>query len=204
LKSIQPEFSDTIILATPGKVSGVVSRGGVMGVMTNQNLNDAFIQVKIGEIDRSTVTGPDGKYSFANLPAGSYTLFYYATDGFYSAKRENIAVGPGSDTTLGKVVLRAVPRLTPPKSFSATYDTAAGIVRLSWQKVVFDSLRWYEVERINLASGRDTVLISADTLLNDTVVGIPAGTVLDYVVRAVDKAFNKSANAGPAEITVGR
>jgi uncharacterized protein (DUF2141 family) len=202
IKPAKPEYSDTIILVAPGGIKGVVSRGGVAGIITNQILNDAFIQVKIGEIDRSTVTGPDGKYSFTNLPAGSYTLFYYATDGFYSAKRENILVRPGIDTTLDKVVLRAVPRLTPPKSLKAQYDTVAGIVRLNWQKVVFDSLRWYEVERIKINVPGDTVYISYDTLFSDTVARMPTGTILDYVVRSVDRAFNRSPNAGPMEITV--
>jgi uncharacterized protein (DUF2141 family) len=202
IKPVKPEYSDTIILVTPGGINGIVSRGGVAGIITNQNLNDAFIQVKIGEIDRSTVTGPDGKYSFANLPAGSYTLFYYATDGFYSAKRENILVHPGVDTTLDTVILRAVPRLSPPKNLSARYDTVAGIIRLNWQKVVFDSLRWYEVERINITAPGDTVYISYDTLFSDTVARMPKGTILDYVVRSVDRAFNRSPNAGPVEITV--
>ena len=202
IKPAKPEYSDTIILVAPGGIKGVVSRGGIAGNQTNQNLRDGFIQVKIGEIDRSTITGPDGKYSFANLPAGSYTLFYYATDGFYSAKRENILVNPGVDTTLDTVILRAVPRLSPPKSLSAHYDSAAGIVRLSWQKVVFDSLRWYEVERINITVPDDTVYISYDTLFSDTVARMPKGSIIDYVVRSVDRAFNRSPNAGPVEIVV--
>jgi hypothetical protein len=202
IKPVRPEYSDTIMLVAPGGIKGVVSRGGVAGIITNQNLNDAFIQVKIGEIDRSTVTGPDGKYSFENLPAGLYTLFYYATDGFYSSKRENIIVRPGVDTTLDKVVLRPVPRLLPPKGLSAQYDTTAGTVRLSWQKVAFDSLRWYEVERINITVPNDTVFITYDTLFSDTVAVLTSGTILDYVVRSVDKAFNRSPNAGPVEIMV--
>ena len=202
LQPRRPDFTDTIVLVAPGGIKGVVSRGGVMGNATNQNLSDAFIQVKIGEIDRSTVTGPDGKYSFANLPMGVYTIYYYATDGFYSSKRENVGVRPGVDTTLDSVVLRPVPRLLPPKGFRADYDTVAGIVNLYWQKVFFDSLRWYEVKRINLTAPGETVYIAYDTLFSDTVSGIPAGTILDYVVRSVDKAFNPSPNAGPVEITV--
>jgi uncharacterized protein (DUF2141 family) len=202
IKPVKPEYSDTIILVAPGGIKGVVSRGGIAGNQTNQNLRDGFIQVKIGEIDRSTITGPDGKYSFANLPAGSYTLFYYATDGFYSAKRENILVHASVDTTIDTVILRAVPRLSPPKNFRAFYDTLAKTVRLSWQKVVFDSLRWYEVERIKINMPGDTVYISYDTLFSDTVARMPKGTILDYVVRSVDRAFNRSPNAGPVEITV--
>jgi hypothetical protein len=196
------EFSDTIVLNAPGGIKGVVSRGGVIGTATNQNLGNGFIQVRIGEIDRLFVTVANGKYSFTNLPAGSYTLFYYATDGFYSAKRENIIVSPANDTTLDTVVLRAVPRLLPPKGFGADYDTVAGIVHLHWQKVTFDSLRWYEVKSINITVPKEITFITYDTLFSDTVKGLPAGTILDYVVHSVDKAFNPSANAGPVEITV--
>ncbi|HEX7510968.1 MAG TPA: carboxypeptidase-like regulatory domain-containing protein, partial [Chitinivibrionales bacterium] len=92
IKPDKPEYQDTLVLAIPGSMGGVVSRGGVAGTNQNQSLKDAFIQIKIGEIDRSTVTGPSGAYFFSNLPAGTYTVYYYATDGFYSAKRENIVV----------------------------------------------------------------------------------------------------------------
>jgi hypothetical protein len=198
------EFSDTIVLNAPGGIKGVVSRGGVIGNGTNQNLSDAFIQVKIGEIDRSTVTGPKGNYSFSNLPQGVYSIYYYATDGFYSAKRENIIVNPGSGTTLDTIILRPVPRLLPPKNLHADYDTAAGIVSLHWQKVTFDSLRYYEIERFINLSLPSTVYITSDTLLSDTVKTVSSGTKLDYVVRSVDKAFNKSSNAGPVEIIIGQ
>lgn len=202
LKPATPVFSDTIVLVAPGGIKGVVSRGGVAGNVTNQNLRDGFIQVKIGEIDRSTVTGPDGKYTFENLPSGAYTVYFYATDGFYSSRMENVAVASGAVSIADTVVLKPVPRLLPPKSLGAFYDSAGGIVRLSWRKVAIDSLRWYEVERVNITAIHDTVFITSDTLWSDTVAGMPSGTVLDYVVRTVDKAFNRSENAGPVEIRV--
>jgi hypothetical protein len=199
-----PEFSDTLILAATGSLQGTVTRNKVLGNASNQNLKDGFIQVKIGEIDRSSITGPDGAYSFSNLPAGVYTIYYYATDGFFSAKRENIAVPSGVNTVVDTVILTPVPRLVPPKGLRAVYDTSASSVSLSWQRVLFDSLRWYELERIDLAGPRDTIIICADTLYRDTLTGFSKGTVLDYVIRSVDKAFNRSANAGPVEITVAR
>jgi len=199
-----PEFSDTLILAATGSLEGTVTRNKVLGNASNQNLKDGFIQVKIGEIDRSSITGPNGAYSFSNLPAGVYTIYYYATDGFFSAKRENIVVPSGVNTFVDTVILTPVPRLVPPKGLRSVYDTSASSVSLSWQRVLFDSLRWYELERIDLAGPRDTVIICADTLYIDTLTGFPKGTVLDYVIRSVDKAFNRSANAGPVEITVAK
>lgn len=202
-KPMQPEYQDTFILAAPGTLHGLVSRGGVLGNNQNQTIKDAFIQIKIGEIDRSTVTGPDGAYSFSNLPAGTYTVYYYATDGFYSAKRENIAVGPGEDRGIDSVILKPVPRLLPPKGFGAAYDTSGGTVRFHWQKVNYDSLWYYVVQRICLSENSfDTAFSTSDTTLTDTLGSIPAGTILYYVVRSIDKAFNPSVNAGPVEITV--
>ena len=168
----------------------------------NQTMKDAFIQIKIGEIDRSTVTGPDGAYSFPSLPAGTYTIHYYATDGFYSAKRENITVRPGSDTLLDSVFLK--PRiLPPPKDFKAVYDTAAGLVSFSWEKVVFETFWYYTVERKCISSSSfDRLFSSFDTLLVDSIGTVPAGTELYYVIRSIDKTLMPSANAGPIEITV--
>ena len=198
----RPEFSDTLVLAAPGSIHGVVTRGGVPGTVANQNLRDAFIQVKIGEIDRFTVTGPDGKYSFPGLPTGIYSIFYYASDGFYTAKKENIMVKPGQDTIIDTVLLKPVPRLRPPSGFFADYDSAAGVVRLYWQKVNYADLRWYKVKRFDLGGLRDSVFTTVDTTAVDSLKSFAAGDTLDYVVLSVDNAFNESQNAGPAEVIV--
>jgi hypothetical protein len=197
-----PEFSDTLVLASPGSIQGVVTRGGVPGTIANQNLHDAFIQVKIGEIDRFTVTGPDGKYSFQGLPTGTYSIYYYSSDGFYTAKRENIFVSPGKDTLIDTVLLKPVPRLIPPSGFHADYDTAAAIVRLYWHKVIYTDLRWYEVKRIDLGGTPDSVFRTVDTTMVDSLKSFSAGDTLDYVVRSVDNATNPSPFVGPVEIIV--
>jgi hypothetical protein len=198
----QPEFSDTLVLAAPGSIQGVVTRGGVPGNVANQNLHDAFIQVKIGELDSFTITGPDGKYSFPGLPSGIYSIYYYASDGFYTAKRENITVNPGKDAMLDTVFLKPVPRLIPPSGFHADYDTAAGIVRLYWQKVNYADLRWYEVKRIDFGGTPDSVFRTVDTTMVDSLKSFAVGDTLDYVVRSVDNATNPSPYVGPAEIIV--
>lgn len=112
-------YRDTIVLALSGTIQGVVSRGNVPGIFTNSQLRDAFIQVKLREIDRFLLTDVDGKYSFANIPAGRYTIFYYATDGFYTASRKDIAVASMQVTTVDTVFLKPFPRLVPPKIFTA-------------------------------------------------------------------------------------
>ena len=201
-KPAEPEFRDTLVLAAPGSIHGVVSRGRVQ--QTNQNLKDGGIQVKIGELDRSTVTGPEGNYSFLNLPAASYTVYYYATDQFYSAKRENIMVRPGKDTVIDTVILKSR-ILPPPQEFTANYDTAAGMVRFNWLPVVFDGFWYYEVERkCRSQSALDKLFDTSDTTLIDTLGTIPAGTVLYYVVRSIAQKLDPSVNSGRIDITVAR
>ena len=202
-----PEFSDTLVLAATGGIRGIVTRNGVQGV-TNQNLKDGGIQVKIGEIDRSYLTGPDGAYSFSNLPAGSYTLYFYAYE-FYCAKRESIVVEADLSASLDTVILTPWPRLllVPPNGLRAVYDTSAGFIALRWQQVRYDSLRWYKVQRINLTDMRETDFICLDTIFTDTIAGIPAETVLDYAVCSVgmvDGKLSQSASTAPVEITVER
>ena len=202
-------FTDTLILARPGGVTGVVSRGGVPGVAANRNTNlaDAAIMVIIQEIGRSFITPQTGEYSFPALPPGTYTIMYYATDGFFSAKRPAV-VKAGILTTIETVILTPIPRLLPPRAFTLHHNKTTGgsdtieTVLLTWEHLVFDSLRWYEVERIDLEGPFDTVFTAVDTFVIDTINGIPPGTTLNYVVRSVDRAFNRSANAGPLEVVV--
>jgi hypothetical protein len=198
---------DTLQLALPGTITGVVSRGGVPGVVASQNTNlqDAAIMVIVQEIEVTPkITPQNGSYSFSSLPPGTYTILYYATDGFFSAKRA-VTVNTGSVTPVDTVILRPVPRLLPPKGFNLSYDTSNGsfsVVHLSWDKVSFDSLRWYEVERIDLTGPFDTTFTITSTTVTDTIRTIPPATILNYVVRSVDRAFNKSSNAGPLEVVV--
>jgi hypothetical protein len=194
---------DTLQLGTSGSIEGIVSRGGVSGYSVSQNvlLMDAMIFVIIQEIGISTVTITDGSYSFDNIPPGTYTLIYYATDGFLSA-RQKIDITAGKTSIAPKITLIQVPRLLPPEDFTAVYDTEDSLVRLSWSPVEYDSLFRYEVDRIDEISETTITLRTTDTLVSDTVRGIPSGTVLFYVVRSVDKAFNKSVNAGPVEIII--
>jgi hypothetical protein len=199
--SNSPGF-DTLKLSSPGALSGVVTRGGILGVVNNQALRDGFIQVKIAELDRFMLTAQNGSFSFAGLPAASYTILCYATDGFYTTIKKDVPVVPGRTTVLDTILLSPVPRLLPPQGFSARLDSVMQSVVLRWNKVTYADLRWYEAERIDPKGLFNRTWITTDTASIDSVGSIPAGTVLYYVVRSIDSAFNKSLNAGPAEVTV--
>jgi hypothetical protein len=197
---VHPAFSDTLMLNPTGALHGVVTRGGVIGTSQNGNLRDGNIVVKIREIDRFTITGPDGRYSFKGLPPGVFALYFYASDGFYTSKREGIRVRSGGDTLIDTVTLSAVPRLVPPAGLRALYDTVAATVSLTWHKVNYPDLQFYQVERIDRNGPYGATLKTTDTSIVDSIGAVPAGDTLNYVICSFDKAFNRSLNAGPAVV----
>jgi hypothetical protein len=192
---------DTITLSQTGEITGVVSRGGLQGTNINSQLHDAFIQVKLRELAADYLTDTDGKYRFVNIPAGTYTVLYYASNDFFTAKRENVLVASSNVTDIDTVVLRAKPVLVPPAVFLARYDTANGIVRLGWSIVVYSDMRWYEVERIDPNGSYSRLWHTTDTVSVDTVATLPRKTTVYYIVRTVDNAFNISRNSNAIEIT---
>jgi hypothetical protein len=189
------------MLKAPGGIRGVVTRNGVLPTTGNAYLKDGFIQVKLRELDRFTITGPDGVYAFDSLPQCRYTILYYSSDGFYSTLRGNVSVAPDSLTVVDTVILNAVPRLNPPGGFYISYDTAGGVVTLGWNKSTFTELRYYEMERIDTAGTYGRIWHTTDTLTTDTIRSIPTGTTLYYIVRCIDLAFNRSGNSIPLQLT---
>ncbi|MGA3099642.1 MAG: carboxypeptidase-like regulatory domain-containing protein [Bryobacteraceae bacterium] len=77
--------------------------GGIQGIV--QNLSGAAVPNAIlllkeaGGSTQRTVSGEDGKYAFANLPPGTYSLTAFAP-GFQVARSEKISVAPGLSTEL--------------------------------------------------------------------------------------------------------
>jgi hypothetical protein len=195
---------DTLVLGAPGTIRGVVSRGGVRGIYSNVLLDNAFIQVRTKEIDRGYVTATDGAYELSGVPAGVYTLLFYASDGFFTAVRESVEVECNVVTEVDTVVLQRIPWASPPKpeGLSALYDTAAATVALTWEPVVVADLRGYEIERIDSLWQTDTLVTTTDTTYVDDISAIPSGARIYYVVRSVNAAFMRSANEGPVEIEV--
>lgn len=199
----EPPVVDTLLLELPGSIGGTVVRSTPSPWQgTNNQLDNGAIMVIVQEIGLSTITPASGGYQFRELPPGNYTVMYYATNGFYTARR-SVTVYPDSVIGVDTVSLKPLPSLQPPAGLTAEYDTAAAKVHLHWETVEYDSLRWYELERKDPFGPYDSVMIVIDdTTFTDDVQGIPAGTTLYYIIRSVDKAFNRSINAGPAEVTL--
>jgi hypothetical protein len=207
---IQPSgarhITDTLVLKRPGSIMGAATRGGQPGQGSNAMLRDAFIQVRLKEIDRGATTGPDGGYRMNAIPDGIYTVLFYATDGFFTAWRDSVTVRAGKTTTLDTIVLERIPWDAPdkPRDLTARYDTAAATIALRWRPAQSALVRGYEIERIDSAWRTDTTFTTVDTAYTDSIAAQPDGALLYYVVRSVSESFMRSANEGPVTIRVSR
>lgn len=199
---IDTTYLKTLILQRPGTVKGVVIRSRVS---LNQQLNNGFIQIRIRELEQFYITDPSGSYTFYNLPYGTYTIYYYAPDGFFTSRVDNIAVFPGKTTIIDTIELKSYQQLLPPPDFKGSLDSVNSLLTLTWSPIKYQKLRYYEIERI--CSEQKSLNRTYETLttsLADTLTSVPDGTFFSYVIRSVDSAYNKSVNAGPVEVVVGR
>lgn len=195
--NVNSQHTDTLILKTPGALRGYVSRSGVI---KNDNLVNAFIQIRIRELDRYFITDQSGSYLFTGIPRGTYTLLFYAADDYFTQIVNRVVVRSSDTTTVNPVVLLPYPKLVPPESFNYTYDTISDIVTLTWKQVQYEKLRYYEVLRICDSIQYEKKLKTTDTRLTDTLRNLPESIRVSYVIHSVDSAYNISENAGPVSI----
>jgi len=196
---------DTLVLRTPGSIHGVVTRSGISGTSSNALLRDGFIEVVVGEINRSVTTGPDGTYLFDDIAQGDYTLVFYADDGFFTTYRESITVISDRITVVDTVRLQRIPWLAPPKPLNLTlqYDTISSVATLNWRAPAIIDLLGFEIERIRAPMTSDTIFATTDSFFVDSLNVSPQDSVhLLYVVRSVNQAFMRSANEGPVELVL--
>ncbi len=198
---------DTIVLQPSGTIRGVVSRGGKTGTSySNSQLKDAFIQVKLMEIDRYYVTSVDGYYQLDRIPPGCYSILYYASDGFLTAILDSVKVDSSGDVKKDTVFLQPIPGLNPPppEAFSLAYDSTTDIVRLNWRRPNIQETVVYHVTRSRVDSFwvKDISVYVEDTLFFDTLTAMPIGTRYSYYVSVYTYYFKESNVAGPLTMTV--
>ncbi len=197
--NVNTPHKDTLILKTPGAILGSVSRSGVI---KNDNLVNAFIQIRIRELDRYFITNQSGSYLFTGIPRGTYTLLYYAADDYFTQIVNNVVVRSSDTTMIDPVVLLPYPKLVPPEGFGYTYNSNSGVATFTWKKVTYDKFRHYEVLRMCDSVQFEKKWKTTDTLLTDTLRNLPSSIRLSYVIHSVDSAYNISENAGPVSIVV--
>ncbi len=84
-------FASASFAQTNGKISGTVYIGSDTTVLHN-------VSVKIAELQRVTVTGDDGTYTFTDVPAGRYTIVAHQ-EGFSDLAR-TVVVAAGASSTV--------------------------------------------------------------------------------------------------------
>jgi iron complex outermembrane receptor protein len=99
-----------VLVVIPGRASGQTT--SVSGVLTNALSGDAVpnavVTLQAAALSRQTRSGPDGRYSFSEVPSGTYQLTVRA-DGYLPLR---------SDITIGATALASDLQLNPELHFS--------------------------------------------------------------------------------------
>lgn len=187
---------DTLDLRRPARLSGIARRDAnpkPAGVAAHEN-----ILVRVAGTGRSAYTDTAGAYVVDNVPAGTYRVAFAAADGHYLPKLlDSIRVAPGAAVTLPPVTLEWSPFVAPPApgGLTVTADSAAGVMRLRWNKVHVSNFDHYLVFRRDSTraggAAADT-FDTGDTTYIDVVNHLPAGTVFTYAVVSVNRLGNAS------------
>lgn len=207
VSGVNPTIHDTLILNSPGTLRGVVSRGGQLSNSGNSKIGNGDIRVVLTEINQSLITGPDGVFSFSNVPEGIYSLAIYPDNNFFSEIRKSIKVTSGSITIIDTVKLNRIPWVKPPKPemLQIEYDTLGASVKLHWNAVHIDNLLGYVVERRLEDSILDPVeTFTKDTMFLESLITYPKGTRIYYSIRSITVQFEESYPEGPVNIVISR
>lgn len=204
---IKPESTitlDTITLTSPGIITGKVTRGGIVGSNSNPSRQDGFIDVYVNEINLHTVTNLSGNYVIPNVPAGTYSLVYYAADGFYVSVKDSITVFPGDTVQIPQFELKRIPWLPPPKPIDlvVSYNKISKTAKLAWSSYANANIIGFQIERRIDPLLVDTIMTTKNNYFTDTLSGFSAGTTIYYVVRSVNDYFVESYNEGPVSIKI--
>lgn len=198
---------DTLILNSPGALRGVVSRGGQQGNSGNSKIGNGDIRVVLTEINQSLVTGPDGVFSFTNVPEGVYSLAIYPDNNFFSEIRKSIKVTSCSLKVIDTIKLNRIPWVKPPKPemLQIEYDTLGASIKLHWNSVQIDNLLGYVVERRFEESILDPVeTFTKDTVFLESLITYPKGTHIYYSIRSITVQFEKSYPEGPVDFVISQ
>lgn len=146
-----------------------------------------FTVTLIGDSTKTVTTGPDGSYTFSNVPAGTYRLETSKSagspTGYGTMKRYNFSVGGGTSNHSGDIGRKA----PKPDAVSASVDSVAGTsgvnvagIRVAWSFTPLSQQFTTFAYRISFRS--PTIGASVDVVgsgaLSDTtiVIGLPPQT----------------------------
>lgn len=208
-------FMDSIIYADDSQpldlgIDTMHAPGSISGSVFLDSIANPGVLIYIPGTSYSAYSDDSGKFVISHVPEGIYSVYYYYP-GYIVGKDSLVNVYSGSDTTLDTKYLQPDPNDDPPapRHISATYDTATGVVTLTWEKVKVSDLYGYYVYRkedsdtdfIKIATAFDTIY--HDTI--DTIINNPNDSTiqcrLQYQVKSVDTLTNTSSFSPRADIT---
>jgi len=127
------------LIAGAGSVNGQTKSGTIQGSVVDPSgraIQGAAVAVTSNlELKRSTVTGDDGRFTVADVPAGVYTVQTSAT-GFATNISENVVVTAGKETTIPESL--ALASVSEEVTIEATADPSLAS-QLSPVKSVLDA-----------------------------------------------------------------
>lgn len=102
MQSCTRSFACAVLVATLAFSANVAAQAGVTlsGKLLNSLSGDSIAgaTVQIDELNRSVMSGPDGSFTFANVPAGTYHMSVHSQG--YSTRRSEITLGATGGTSM--------------------------------------------------------------------------------------------------------
>jgi hypothetical protein len=119
-----PGTSDAPPIGGPAEVSETT--GGIEGVVVDESIQPlAGALVGLKDSSVTTTTGPDGKFSFSNLPPGKYVVLANALG--YEARAQGVDVAAGAVAN-ARLVLPSLPTAVP----YTELKTFSGLIECGW------------------------------------------------------------------------
>jgi hypothetical protein len=167
--SILISSTDTVMhddtLSCPSTVTGIV------GVQLQDDPRTVTIQV-VGLDKYFDNTDKDGWFTMKNMAEGRYSLLLKSTEQHYTPTKVEISVGACVHAALPETLRLAYTGIPVVLGLAASYDTASGVVRLSWRAADYRGFQNYCIFRDfydSAAYAANPVGATSDTVFLDTV-----------------------------------
>lgn len=154
-----------VILAVPSTVTGIV------GVQPQDDPRSVTIQV-VGLDKYFNNTYSDGRFTMKNMALGTYTLLLKSTEAHYTPTTFEITVPASATVFLNDTLWLTYTGIPVVSGLKVSYDTAAGIARLSWNRSTYRGFESYCIFRdfydsVNYSA--NPVAATGDTVFYDTI-----------------------------------
>lgn len=144
---------------------------GIVGLEPQHDPRSVTIRV-VGLDKFFTNTGSDGRFTLSDMAEGAYSLLLESTIEGYTPTIIRVVIHACSNDTLTDTLRCVFTGIPVASGLHASYDTAAGIVRLAWEPTDFRNLQNYVIyrDRFDTAVYTSNPLAAVtDTVFYDTI-----------------------------------